>query len=260
MIIDLERFCGLDVKLETDVPKLVFGKGISWSNPAVRTIEQMEEVLLSKEIYTPPELYYMYRDIHRLDDYSLLKEQHLRYDLTVIKPDSLGKEFMKTAGHYHPDNFPELYEVVSGHAFCLLQRPNSSDYRIIEEVILVEAVEAEKIVIPPGFGHILINPGPDNLVTANWVSSEFSSQYQLYKKAQGAVYFFLASDKLELVKNSHFRQIPPVRFVKPQTEIPKFGLIKGKPIYSLIKEEAGALSFLNHPLDYDYGDVFVDKI
>ena len=268
MLVDLRDKCGLGLKLDTEKPEIIFDGDLKASPPAIRTMDQMQDVLLDKDIKEPSELYFMYRDIYDLSDKSILEKHKLRYDVTMIKPLSLGREFMKTAGHYHPENFGELYEVVSGRCFCLLQRFHPAEFRIIEEVILVEAISGQKILIPPGFGHILINPGPDYLVTSNWVSSVFSSQYELYKRGGGAAYFVIASgETLDLtpsmkvgakfIINKHFKQVADISFVRPAKRIERFGLAEGKPMYNLIKEVPRALDFLNHPLDYEYKDVFV---
>jgi len=259
MTADLKKFCGLDLKLDTEKAKLVFGKETNTPEPAVRTLNEMKEVILDKEITVPQELYYMYRDLHGADDAAILKKNELRYDVTIIKPDMLGREFMKTAGHYHPGDYGELYEVVYGRCYCMLQRPNKQNHKIIEEVIVVEASAGQKIVIPPGFGHILINPGPECLVTSNWVSANFKSEYDLYKQAQGAAYFMLsAGKKSEFIPNPYFIKVPDMVCTKPSEKISKFGLTEGEPIYPLIHSDPGKLAFLNRPLDFTYMDVFVD--
>ncbi|MFH1678083.1 MAG: glucose-6-phosphate isomerase family protein, partial [Candidatus Omnitrophota bacterium] len=278
MIIDLKETSGLNLKLDIDRPELVFGEGIEFSQPGIRTIDQMREVLLDKALNQPQQLYYMYRDVHRFSYKDKLEKNKLRYDVTVIKPFYLGKEFMKTAGHYHPGDFGELYELVYGRCFCLLQRPKTGEDEIIEEVIIVEAVAGQKIVIPPGFGHILINPGPDYLVTSNWVSSCFSSRYELYKKNQGAAYFIThfngqlqpqsgAGALVEkrtpnlkintgILKNPHLKSVAEIGFAKPAKQLSRFGLSEGNPIYSLVDKDPSKLGFLNHPMDYEYDDVF----
>lgn len=268
MIIDLKEKSGLGLRFDTDKTEMSFDKDLQSRIPAIRTVEQMQEVLLDKNVKQPEELYYMYRDIHRITDKPTLEAHKLRFDVTVIKPSCLGEEFMKTAGHYHPESFPELYEVVAGRCFCLMQRPNIENHRIIEEVILVEAVAGQKIVIPPGFGHILINPGPDYLITSNWVSSCFASRYELYQESEGAVYFITTTDdktqvspylkiRLAVRKNPYFSQVANISFVRTAKEISRFALIQNRPMYNIINQDPEALNFLNHPLDYDYGDVFV---
>jgi glucose-6-phosphate isomerase len=256
-MVSLKKTSGLDLSLDTQSCHLSFGKELVAPMPAIRSLEQMQEVLLDPDIKNPQELYYMYRDVHILKDTQLLKENKLRYDVTVIKPDCLGRELMKTAGHYHEGIFGELYEVLEGRAFCLLQKPDPGDYRTILDVILVEAKAGQKIVIPPGYGHILVNPGPGCLVTSNWVSSAFTSQYELYKVARGAAYYLVSvKDKLEFTKNPFFKQLPEIIFAQPAKRIDKFGLEDNTPIYPLVSSDADKLKFLNYPDKYDYSDVF----
>ncbi len=258
MIVELATSCGLNLKLDTLKPEIIFKEALNFSTLAARTLYQMREVLLDKDIKQPQELYFMYRDIYRLSDKPLLEKNKLRYDATVIKPDYLGRELMKTAGHYHPGSFGELYEVVYGRCFCLLQRSNPSNHKIIEEVILVEARKGQKIVIPPGFGHTLINPGPEILVTSNWVSSQFASEYDLYQKAQGAAYFMIKEkEKFTFMPNKYFQKLDAIKFVKPAPHLDKFGLREDEPIYPLIVQDARKLDFLNNPQDYDYSDVYI---
>ncbi|OGX25986.1 MAG: hypothetical protein A3J51_01790 [Omnitrophica WOR_2 bacterium RIFCSPHIGHO2_02_FULL_45_21] len=236
----------------------MLGDALSKVSPAIRFLKEIKEVLVEKELSSPAELYYMYRDMHKIKDAERLAKHKLRYDVTVIRPGRLGNEFMKTAGHYHPGDFGELYEVLSGCAWCLLQRRNTGDERIIEDVILIKAKTGDKIVIPPRYGHILINIEKEHLVTSNWVSASFHSQYELYEKAQGAAYYIFEDSLGERFEaNPYFKEVSRIRVALPAKEIKKFGLVSGAPMYSLLYKEAGKLDFLNNPLKYDYSDVFV---
>ena len=151
----------------------------------------MKEVLAQKDITKPAELYYMYRGLRESKDEFDIRKNKLRYDVTIIRPERLGNELMKTAGHYHPGDYGELYEVLYGAAWCLLQKKNTKNSRIIEDVILVKAGPGDKIVIPPGYGHILINTGKTHLVVSNWVSSEFSRNTSFIKGEAGRPILFL---------------------------------------------------------------------
>lgn len=112
----------------------------------------------------------------------------MRYDITAILSRDLCGERAKTKGHYHPDSpsgpgYPEMYEVLSGHAHYLLQDRNLSD------VVLVDAHAQDIVVIPPGYGHVTINAGDGDLIMANLVSSAFVSEYGEYEKRRGAAYY-----------------------------------------------------------------------
>lgn len=253
---NLENFVGLNINFDTEQNKLIFGQGLTSREPAIRTIEQMKEVLADSSVSDPKELYFMYRDVFRLKDENIIRKYKLRYDITVIKPGMLGNEYMKTAGHYHPKSYPELYEVVYGEAICLQQRPDADDFRKIKEVIVVKAKQGQKIICLPYFGHILINSGDKPLITANWVSSEFSSEYQLYKDARGAAYYaFGDNNKIAWKENKFYLDIPEIKFLTPSDEIYEFGLETGVPIYTLVNSLT-KLDFLNQPDKYKYDNAF----
>jgi glucose-6-phosphate isomerase len=187
----------------------------------------------------------MYRDLARSEaDRRWLSDHRLRYDITIIPPRDLCGEYVKTKGHYHPVNpagtgYPELYEVVEGTAQFLLQT------RTLDDVVLVVAGTGACVVIPPGYGHISINPSPDTtLVMANLVSTAFESEYGEYETLHGAAYYVMSDGRI--VKNPHYPDVPRVR---------KCTVIKGQgvagrscagPIYSRIGDQ-DALAFLNEP-------------
>ena len=139
----------------------------------------------------------MYRDLARLEaDRRWLTDHRLRYDITVIPPRDLCGEHVKTKGHYHPDNaagtgYPELYEVLDGTAQFLLQS------RPLDDVILVHADTGARVIIPPGYGHITINPSPGvTLVLANLVSTAFESDYGEYESRHGAAYYVMRDGRI----------------------------------------------------------------
>ena len=255
---DLSRSSGLELKLNAKKHSLTLGKDLNKVKPVVRRLKEMKEVLAQKDITKPAELYYMYRGLRESKDEFDIRKNKLRYDVTIIRPERLGNELMKTAGHYHPGDYGELYEVLYGAAWCLLQKKNTKNSRIIEDVILVKAGPGDKIVIPPGYGHILINTGKIHLVVSNWVSSEFSPEYELYQRGGGAAYFVFEDNLGERFEiNPHYQEVSKIRVARPAEKIAKFGLNSGMPMYLLLREQAKKLDFLNNPLKYDYSDVFV---
>jgi len=215
--------------------------------PAVRTIEEMRPVLAEPSCGYDNPLYFMYRDLAKSDaDWSWLHRHNLRYDLTVIPPADLCGEWVKTKGHYHPDNparvgYPEIYEVLEGSAHYLLQS------RTLDDVVMISAQAGDLVIIPPGYGHISINPSPDEtLVMANIVSNGFESEYGEYETLHGAAYYERISGKL--IKNPYYPAVPPVRHIGPGCGTGKYRVCKG-PLYSLIGNE-DALAFLNKPEEF----------
>ncbi len=236
--------------------------------PQVRRLSDMGDVIYDVDwLRSAPDeaqseiLYYMYRDL-AIDrrDRSAILDHGLRYDITVIPPHRLGVEYVKTKGHFHPEiddtgmSYPELYEVIHGTAHYLFQR---CDEGKVVDVVLIEATDGDKVIIPPNYGHVTINPSDKELKMANWVSRNFSSNYGPFQKCGGAAYFELVGGKM--AGNGRCGHAPEIRYLKP-TNIAKAGLAKGKEMYGLVKD-IGKLGFLNKPVGYHWlwDEVLSDK-
>lgn len=218
---------------------------------AVRRAADMADVIADKEWLKEnmdAELYYMFRDLWRAEDRETILQNRLRYDITIIPPRRMGMEFVKTQGHYHPEccpglTYPEIYEVQEGRAHYLLQKKEEG--RIVD-VVLVEAEAGDKVIIPPNYGHVTINPSEEALRMANWVSNAFASLYQEFNSMGGAAYFELVDGRF--VRNPRYGEVPELRRVKP-AEIPELGIVREMDMYELIKRPS-SLEFLNRPDRY----------
>ncbi len=178
--------------------------------PDVRKLTDMKDVIYDKEwLKTAPdlELYYMYRGIDKKED--------LRYDITVISALMTGKEFNKTFGHYHVGKYQELYIVLEGEAILLMQKGN---WENLDDIYAVKAKKSDVVIIPPEYGHVTINPSNKELKLANWISDEVKSDYNQFRKLNGAGYFYTNDG---WVKNKNYKNLPKLRFEKPLKSIPK---------------------------------------
>lgn len=184
------------------------------------------------------EVYHMYREI--------TKNNNIRYDITVIPAKIIEKEYNKTYGHYHPiaeENltYPEIYQVLLGKAVFILQKPNRNGS---VDVKIINAKTGEVVLIPPGYGHVTINPeNKETLVLANLVSSLFESEYTEYKKNRGAAYYYMNGG--EIVQNPQYI-IQKTERLNASEMNEKIGL----PYKDLLKEfteNPDAFRFLNKP-------------
>jgi glucose-6-phosphate isomerase, archaeal len=225
----------------------MFGWEGELPQPAVRTVEEMRPVLFDPQCRCRDPLYFMYRDLARSPaDWQWLHGHHLRYDLTVIPPRDLCGERVKTKGHYHPANpagigYPEIYEVLEGEAHYLLQSS------ALDDVVLIAAGTGDLVIIPPGYGHITINPSPEETLSmANIVSTAFESEYGEYEARHGAAYYELSDNRL--VRNPAYPDVPPVRRLGASCQRGTQRICKG-PLYDLVGN-GDALAFLNFPEQY----------
>lgn len=258
-VIDLHKQSGLPMLWDPAAKKILLREEESREDtlpPDIRYRKDMDDVLFARRAEEIEELYYMYRGVALDRDRELIRQKGLRYDVTVLVPGTLGTEYVKTAGHYHPEKpgtgltYPEVYEVLHGRAHYLMQRLHPQHPGQLDTVILVAAKPGDKVLIPPHFGHITINPGDDYLVMSNWVAEEFTSIYEPVREAGGGAYFQLATNEgSEFVANQHYRVLPPLQRC-PVTPVPQLNLITGFPLYRLFQENREALNFLTCPENY----------
>jgi len=234
------------------------GETIKKVAPDIRTIQQMKPVLMNSEANKPENCYFMYRQCCMDKDCSKINSSGLRFDLTLIPSAKIGNEFNKTFGHFHPKNpagvyYPEIYEVIHGKALYLLQSIDSKKF------IAITCMEGEKIVIPPGFGHVTINPSNESLVMDNWIEAKFKSDYGEFKKNHGAMYYFTEKG---FEKNENYKNHMPIIECKPK-EFPELG-ITTEPMYLLGTKKPELFDYLIHPEKFEkefeeYLNLFLNK-
>ncbi|NHJ86486.1 MAG: glucose-6-phosphate isomerase [Asgard group archaeon] len=223
---------------------------------STRKLFDMKDVIYDKEWVKQQkeniELYYMYRDFTREDDKEIFQKYSIRFDITIIPPNKLGSEYVKTAGHFHPEiseglSYPEVYEVMSGKGLYLLQKEQKDigkkrlKKKNIEplEVIVITAKKGDQILIPPGYGHVTINPSNDTtLVMNNLVSSKFSSLYDIIEKKHGASYFYHRNDVW--FRNPNYND----KIILKEKEPKK---VSTKPFYLSFLENPESWIYLNEP-------------
>ncbi|HEX3002393.1 MAG TPA: glucose-6-phosphate isomerase family protein [Methanoregula sp.] len=217
--------------------------------PSVRTAEELRDVLASPDCACKGPAYYMYRDVARsAGDRAWMKSRKIRFDITVIPPRTLCGEYIKTKGHYHPDDpsgtgYPEIYEVLAGEAHYLIQTSDCSD------IVLIAARAGDVVVVPSGYGHVTINPSKRSMLEmANIVSSAFVSDYRGYESMHGAAYYEMETGGL--IKNNAYPQHTNLRIVQAR-RITEISDTLTDPLYQLIQNRAPVLDFLNYPEKYE---------
>lgn len=230
-------------------------------NPDIRMLFDIKEVIYDQKWLSNVhniELYYMYRGVSSNDkDMVKMNEYELRYDITIIPPYMLGCEFVKTAGHYHQIvpgkdiSFPEIYEVLSGSAHFLIQKPEGDG---IKDVAIIKAEQRDKVIVPPGYGHITINASNHILKVANWVAKDRKSLYDSIKNKKGGAYLLLQD---RIIRNPTYSYVPELRILKP-INFDKIGMKKNDNMYQLIND-IEKLEFLVRPQEYErlFEDVLI---
>lgn len=258
MMIDLTDLAGYPLKFDRQTVGVSFGHDMRMPQYSTRELDALRPVLLDPDAEGPDVIYWMYRNTGLPEDAALYEAHELRYDLSAFRPVTLGPEFMKTSGHYHPMipgtrlAYPEVYEILHGEALYVMQTVNdfaaSPEEVTVEDVIMCRVKAGQKIIMPPGYGHVTVNTLDEPLLMTNWVSNRFSSFYGTVEEARGFSWYVM-NDNGEpsyLENKSYAQGVPAVRWAEVQ-EVPELGLTWDTPMYQACAEAPERFAFLNDP-------------
>ncbi len=209
----------VDLKILEDM-RIKFGDLIF--EPDVRKADEIKLVLYEESNIDDEEvLYYMFREVAKNEkDAEIIRKYNLRHDITIIPPIIIGKEYVKTLGHVHVPDAPEIYYVIEGKAHFLMQKVEGLK---VLDVYLVEAEAGDSVVIPSGYGHVTINPKDKTLIMGNWICRDVKGDYSMFKKLRGACYYELTEG---LVKNKNYEEVPEIRIIKAESREFSYDSIK----------------------------------
>ncbi len=222
--------------------------GGSTVRPRVRTLGDLTPVLARPDALRDPSApaYYMYRGLAAPEHSTAIGRAGLRFDVTLIPPWEVGGEPAKTFGHYHSSPpggppYPELYQVLEGEAAFVLQRPGGAPGEL-EDLVLVRAGRGDAILIPPGYGHVTVNPSRETLALANVVAESCSSDYSAFARLRGAGIYLTREGP---TPNPAYRRVPEVREVPP-ADLDPLG-VSGDPLYGRLVSRPSEFLFLSRP-------------
>jgi glucose-6-phosphate isomerase len=253
-VLDLQNVSGLPIGLN-DQGLLVFGQGVVVDERGVRLMEELTSVALEPAVCRGNSdiVYYMENGVYQQQDAGRLANVPMRYELTLIPARRIGREFVKTHGHlHHPEpqsgiDYAEVCEVLAGKAHFLFQTLNVTGPRA-SMAFYVEATAGQKVLMPPGFDHCTINPGPDALLFSDVIALGVSGIYDRFKTAGGAAYLEVSEDGQPLfIPNPTYQDVPPLLQIEPR-DYPELELTSDVPLYTaFVRSRGGKWDFLLDP-------------
>ena len=250
---DLRTMSGLPLSIDAQ-GKLRVDSEVVVDEYRTRVLDELTAVYLDPQACRGQQVAYeMFNGVYARKDLPRLEGLAVRYELTLFPALLIGSEYVKTLGHIHLpesrsgiDN-PEICEVVLGRAHFFFMKLNP-DGTSASEAFFVEVSAGQKIIIPPGYDHLTINPGPGPMLFADVIALGVGGNYARMKAAGGAAY-------LEVEKNGSAAFIPNPRHVSHPPlhqlgvmEFPEIHLTAEQPLYTaFVESRAQDWEFLWRP-------------
>lgn len=251
--LDLHAISGLPLALDAQ-GKLVLSADVKVKEYRARTFAELTAVYLARTACSADTIAYeMFNDLYLNEDCEWVKKLPVRYELTLFPDLKIGPEYVKTLGHIHLKDprsgidHPEICEVLVGKAHFLFMKLDL-EQRSASSAFYVEVTAGQKIIIPPGYDHLTINPGPGPMLFSDVVSREVGGNYDRMKAMGGAVYLEVDRHGMpEFIPNPSYTSHPPLQRFSPR-EFPELNLTKGEPLYTAFRRnQAREWDFLIWP-------------
>ncbi len=267
MIIYLKTINGIKVQCSENENQLLYlNTDLSVHKVLDRSLKEMKYVILNENLLYPELFYTEYCHIYKKSHGDTFTKQEVRHDITIMTGNLAGIEFMKTYGHYHSlinsefNTAPEVIEILHGNGLILLQKPRKIkdkakniediyDFSFIDNVYIYKVSKGDTFIVPPGYGHIIINQKPSVLIFSSLISSKAQSLYKnLFKYKGGAYYVIKKNAKQVFVQNPNYKNVPKLQ-KKKNTSAWSYNKIidNNQPIYTNFLENPNKFSWLNNP-------------
>ncbi len=221
----------------TATPELGFryGPGTVGPEPEFRSLDRIRPSLLDPHCTGPDPVYGIAMDVARADDLPQLQKRMLLFGIVAYAAGQLGEEPVRSQGHVHaiaPHSGwspPELFEIIEGRAIVFAQQRAEDDPG---RCIAVTAGPGDKVVVPPGWAHCVINADPLRpMVFGAWCDRQYGFDYTGVRAHHGLAWFPILgpAGTIRWQPNLHYR--PSKMEVHPARTYPELAIDSTRTLY-----------------------------
>lgn len=248
--VDLEAAAGLPVVLHPQRLTVAFGDGIRTDPPSQRRVDDIRAMLFEPGASGPDPLYTIYMDVRPPALAGVLRAHGLGFGVVVDAPGQIGAEHVRSQGHVHSAPagsdlaYSEVYEIWSGFGTVYLQDRAEPE---VQEVVLIDVEPGGKVIIPPGWVHVMVNRGADPLVFGAIYALDAELLYEPLRALGGTAWYLLADGSL--APNPRYTSAPVPRRMKAR-EYPAFGAISSQPMLDLVAKQPDIYDYVARPAQF----------
>lgn len=241
----------LSVSLETDELRFQYGPGIVGPETEFRRLDAIRASLLDPQCAGPDPVYGIAMDVARASDMPSLKTRMLLFGIVVYAAGRLGQEPVRSQGHVHaiaPHSGwspPEIFEVWEGSALIYAQETTEDGPG---NCIAVFAKQGDKVVVPPGWAHSVINADPNRrMVFGAWCDRQYGFVYDGVRKHGGLAWFPLLTTTNEIEWRANLSYKSAGIGIHTARVYPELDLIPDCGLYQQFLNDPESLMWVSDP-------------
>ena len=189
MKIDISGRSSIPSVFDTDTHELSVSHDTTIEEFCIRKMKDMRSLFLNADGYDDEmPLYYMYNGIFREKHRAFFKNQHIKYEYTVLMNTLINNEHVKAHGHIHGYNelkhsrHIEAYEILHGEGYFELFKFVGN----MLKVILIQTKPGDCFIVPSDYYHLSINTGQEPYIFGDLIIEGAENDYSFLKDKNGA--------------------------------------------------------------------------
>jgi glucose-6-phosphate isomerase len=242
--------CDLDVRIRPDSLDFVYGPGVYGPPAEIRRLDAIRESLRDPECAGPEEIYGIAMDVGKLEHRRDLEQRYLLFGFVVYAPGLMGEEPVRSQGHVHAIaphcgwSTPEVFEIWEGRAIIYAQQRAEDDPG---RCIAVQAGPGEKVVVPPGWAHCVINADPSaRLLFCALCERQYGFVYDGVRSRHGLAWYpIVRGEGIAWERNEHYR--PSELHLSGVRHYPELSISTQMSLYSQYETSPASLQWVSEP-------------
>jgi glucose-6-phosphate isomerase len=240
----------LEVRLSAGPLAFEYGQDVFGPRPELRSLDAIRYSLLSPSCEGPDPVYCIAMDVGRKEHAAILRQRMLLFGIVAYASGRLGNEPVRSQGHVHAIaphcgwSTPELFEIWEGQAIIYAQETALDQPG---RCIAIEANPGDKVVIPPGWAHCVLNKDPHSrMMFGAWCDRQYGFVYDGVRMHRGLAWFpLLRESGIEWQRNTAYE--PSDLVCRRARQYPELGISGNLPIYEQFARDPSSMQWVSEP-------------
>lgn len=232
-----------------------YDDGVFGPKPEFRRLDEIRRSLRDLECQGPDPVYSIAMDVGRHEHRAELERRMLLFGVVIYSAGQLGDEPVRSQGHIHAvaphcgSSTPELFEIWEGRAIVYAQESADDNPG---RCIALSANPGDKVVVPPGWAHAVINADPENrMMFGAWCDRQYGFVYDEIRAHHGIAWFPV----LDSQRNIQWEPNPSYRSsdlsLRKARPYPELGLDPNTAAYEQFAANPQSVQWVSQPASVD---------